>query len=79
MNDFDEEMYNVDEFADDVNQNHEESSQDTNSSNEEDLTNDLLGKVVTTTSYAYGASFLALYISTTGLSEGDTVTVNSIK
>ena len=42
MNDFDEEMYNVDEFADDVNQNHEETSQETNSQNEEDLTNDLL-------------------------------------
>lgn len=42
MSDFDEEMYNVDEFADDVNQNHEETSQETNSSHEEDLTNDLL-------------------------------------
>ena len=42
MSDFDEEMYNVDEFADDVNQNNEEPSQETNSSNEEDLTNDLL-------------------------------------
>ena len=36
MSDFDEEMYNVDEFADDVNQNNEETSQETNSSNEED-------------------------------------------
>ena len=43
--------------------------------NDADVNNDLSGKVVTATSYAYGASFLALYISTTGLSEGDTLTI----
>ena len=40
-----------------------------------DLTHDLLGKVVTTTSYAYSSSFLGLYISANGLSGGDTVTL----
>lgn len=43
--------------------------------NDADVNHDLSGKVVTATSYAYGASFLALYISTTGLSEGDTLTI----
>lgn len=42
MNDFDEEMYNEDEFAEDVNQNHGESSQESSASQEDDLTNDLL-------------------------------------
>lgn len=42
MNDFDEEMYNEDEFAEDVNQNHGGSSQEPSSSQEDDLTNDLL-------------------------------------
>lgn len=43
--------------------------------NDVDVNNDLSGKVVTATSYAYDSSFLALYISKTGLSGGDTVTV----
>lgn len=42
MNDFDEEMYNEDEFAEDVNQNHGGSSQESSTSQEDDLTNDLL-------------------------------------
>lgn len=42
MNDFDEEMYNEDEFAEDVNQNHGGSSQEPSASQEDDLTNDLL-------------------------------------
>lgn len=42
MNDFDEEMYNEDEFAEDVNQSHGESSQESSASQEDDLTNDLL-------------------------------------
>lgn len=42
MNDFDEEMYNEDEFAEDVNQNHGGSSQEPSTSQEDDLTNDLL-------------------------------------
>lgn len=42
MNDFDEEMYNEDEFAEYVNQNHGGSSQEPNASQEDDLTNDLL-------------------------------------
>lgn len=42
MNDFDEEMYNEDEFAENVNQNHGGSSQEPSASQEDDLTNDLL-------------------------------------
>lgn len=42
MDDFDEEMYNEDEFAEDVNQNHGGSSQEPSASQEDDLTNDLL-------------------------------------
>lgn len=42
MNDFDEKMYEEDEFADDVNQNPDQSTQESTSENE-DLTSDLLG------------------------------------
>ena len=43
--------------------------------NNANVNNDLSGKVVTTTSYYADSSFLALYITTDGLSEGDTLTI----
>ena len=43
--------------------------------NNADVNYDLSGKVITAKNYQYSSSFLGLYISTTGLSEGDTLTI----